>query len=98
MMPDSPLLGLDPGRIATEARRAGEKEAAEQAFERAKRRMFRQCIALSFAGVPFYAWSWHLTDPRAVNLFVAAGFFISYALPFFRWLAYHVRTSEEFSR
>jgi hypothetical protein len=55
-------------------------------------------MALSFAGVPFYAWSWHLTDPREVNVFVAGGFFISYALPFFRWLAYYVRTSEEFGR
>jgi len=97
-MPDAPLLDLDPDRIATEARRAREKEAADQAFEQTRHRMLWQCVALSFAGVPFYAWSWHLTDPREVNLFVAAGFFISYALPFFRWLAYHVRTSEEFGR
>jgi hypothetical protein len=97
-MPDSPLLGLDPDRIATEERRAREKEAAAQAFERTRSRVFWQCVALGFAGVPFYAWSWHLTDPRDVNLSVAAGFFISYALPFFRWLAYHVRTSDEFDR
>ena len=97
-MPGSHLLDLDPDRIATEARRAREKEVAEQAFERTRRRMLWQCVALSFAGVPFYAWSWHLTEPREVNLFVAAGFFISYALPFFRWLGYHIRTSEEFGR
>ena len=95
-MPDTPLLELDPQRIATETRRAREKEEAEAAVERTRRRMLWQCVALSFAGVPFYAWSWHLTDPREVNLFVAAGFFISYALPFFRWLAHHIRTSDEF--
>jgi len=97
-MPDSPLLDLDPDRIATEERRAREKEEADRAFGRTRNRMLWQCVALGFAGVPFYAWSWHLTDPREVNLSVAAGFFISYALPFFRWLAYHVRTSEEFGR
>jgi hypothetical protein len=97
-MPDSPLLELDPQRIVTETRRAREKEEAEEAFERTRRRMLWQCVALSFAGVPLYAWSWHLADPRQVNLFVTAGFFISYALPFFRWLAHHVRTSDEFGR
>jgi hypothetical protein len=97
-MADPPLLKLEPDRIATEERRAREKEVAEQAFERARHRMLWQCVALSFAGVPFYAWSWHLTEPREVNLFVATGFVISYALPFFRWLAYHIKTSEEFGR
>ena len=97
-MPDAPILRVDPQRIATETRRAQENEAAEQAFERTRRRMLWQCVALSFTGVPIYACSWRLTDPRQVNLFVAAGFFISYALPFFRWLTYHIGTSEEFSR
>jgi hypothetical protein len=97
-MADPPLLKLEPDRIATEERRAREREVAEQAFERARHRMLWQCVALSFAGVPCYAWSWHLTEPREVNLFVATGFVVSYALPFFRWLGYHVRTSEEFGR
>lgn len=97
-MPDRPLLGLGPDRIATETRRARDKEAAERALDLGRQRVFWQCVALSFAGVPFYAWSWHLTDPRQVNLAVAVGFFISYALPYFRWLAHHVRTSDEFRR
>ena len=97
-MSGEPLLELDPERIAAEARRAREKEEATQAFERTRRRMLWQCVALSFAGVPFYAWSWRITDTRQVNLLVAAGFVISYAIPFFRWLAYHIRTSEEFRR
>lgn len=95
-MSAEPLLELDPDRVATEARRAREREAAEQTIERTRRRVLWQCVALSFVGVPFYAWSWHLTDPRSVNLSVACGFFISYALPFFRWLAHHITTSEEF--
>ena len=97
-MPDGPLLELDSERIAIETRRAREKETAARALDLARRRVFWQCVALSFAGVPLYAWSWHLTDPRQVNLVVAGGFFISYALPYFRWLAHHVRTSDEFRR
>ena len=98
MTEQSPLLGLDPARIAEEARRVRDKETAELSVERARRRMIWQCVALSFSGVPFYAWSWRQTDPREAGLLVAAGFFMSYALPFFRWLANHVGTSEEFSR
>ncbi|MDQ5840664.1 MAG: hypothetical protein M3537_05880 [Chloroflexota bacterium] len=97
-MAESPLLPLSPERIATEQRRAREKEDAVRAFDRKRRRVMWQCVALSFTGVPVYVWSWHLADPRTVNLFVSAGFFMSYALPFFRWLAYHLRASEEFGR
>ncbi|HEX7024768.1 MAG TPA: hypothetical protein VF187_08130, partial [Gemmatimonadales bacterium] len=61
-----------------------------------RRRTMWQCVALTFSGVPVYAWSWHLTDPRMADIAIASGFFLSYAAPFFRWLAWHVRGSESF--
>ena len=97
-MPQSPLLGLDSDRVATEARRAAEKEAAQLAYDRKCRRVFWQCMALTLTGVPVYALSWRFTDPLQIDLAIAGGFVLSYALPFFRWLAYHVRNSEEFGR
>jgi hypothetical protein len=97
-MPDTPLLGLDPDRVATEARRAAEKEAAQLSYDRKRRRVFWQCMALTLTGVPIYALSWRFTDPLKIDLAIATGFVLSYVLPFFRWLAYHVRNSEEFAR
>lgn len=97
-MPEPPLLGFDPGRVAAETRRAAEKEAAQQSYERTRRRVFWQCVALTLTGVPVYALSWRFTDPLKIDLAIAGGFFLSYALPFFRWLVYHVRHSEEFAR
>jgi hypothetical protein len=97
-MPESPLLDLDPGRVAAESRRAAEREEAMLGYERKRKRLFWQCVALSLTGVPVYALSWQFTDPLKINLAIAGGFFLSYALPFFRWLAYHVRNSEEFAR
>lgn len=97
-MPDTPLLGLDPDRIATEARRAAEREAAQLSYDRMRRRVFWQCVALTLTGVPIYALSWQFTDALKIDLAIAGGFFLSYALPFFRWLGYHVRNSEEFAR
>lgn len=97
-MPEPPLLGFDRGRVAAETRRAAEKEAAQQSYERTRRRVFWQCVALTLTGVPVYALSWRFTDPLKIDLAIAGGFFLSYALPFFRWLVYHVRNSEEFAR
>ena len=95
-MSQSPLLPLAADRVATELRRAREQEAADQDFERKRRRVMWQCVALCFAGVPLYALSWRIADNRTADLAAAAGFFISYALPFFRWLAYHVKSSDAF--
>ena len=97
-MPDTPLLGLEPGRMAVESRRAAEQEQARLAYERIRKRVFWQCVGLTLSGIPIYALSWRFTDPLQVDLAIAGGFVLSYALPFFRWLAYHVRNSEEFSR
>lgn len=97
-MPDAPLLGLDPGRVALESRRAAEQEAARLGYDRKRKRLFWQCVALSLSGVPVYALSWRFTDPLQINLAIAGGFVLSYALPFFRWLVYHVRNAEEFRR
>jgi hypothetical protein len=96
-MNEPPLLPISAHRVAAEQRRAQEKETAVLAWERGRRRVFRQCILLSFAGVPLYALSWRLADNRTADLLVAAGFFVSYALPFFRWLAWHLKTSDAFN-
>lgn len=97
-LPDQRLLDLSPERRAMEARRAQEYEESVRAADHARRRVLWQCVALTFAGVPFYAWSWHLTDPRQSELTVATAFLISYAAPFFRWLAHHVSESDSFSK
>ena len=97
-MPESPLLGLDSGRVDAETRRSREQEEAHRSYDRKRKRLFWQCVALSLTGVPVYALSWRFTDPLKVNLAIALGFFLSYALPFFRWLVFHVRHSEEFAR
>jgi hypothetical protein len=97
-MPDTPLLGLDSARVDAEARRARELEDAHRGDERTRKRVFWQCVALTLSGIPIYALSWRFTDPLEIDLAIAGGFFLSYALPFFRWLAYHVSTSEEFRR
>jgi hypothetical protein len=97
-MPDTPLLGLDSGRVDAEARRARELEEAQLGDERKRKRVFWQCVALTLTGIPIYALSWRFTDPLQIDLAIAGGFFLSYALPFFRWLAHHVSTSEEFRR
>lgn len=90
------LLELSPERRELELRRIREREAADLAFERKRRRVMWQCVSLTFLGAPVYAASWALTDPRMTQLAAALGFFISYAAPFFRWLAYHVKVSEAF--
>jgi hypothetical protein len=75
-----------------------EREEAVQGHERRKHRVMWQCVALAFIGVPVYAASWSLTDPGLTRAVATLGFFVSYAAPFFRWLIYHVRESEEFGR
>jgi hypothetical protein len=97
-MPETPLLELDPGRVAVESRRAAEQEESRLGYDRQRKRVFWQCVALSLTGVPVYVLSWQFTEPLKIDLAIAGGFFLSYALPFFRWLAYHVRNSEEFAR
>jgi hypothetical protein len=97
-MPETPLLELDPGRVAVESRRAAEQEESRLGYDRQRKRVFWQCVALSLTGVPVYVLSWQFTEPLKIDLAIAGGFFLSYALPFFRWLAYHVKHSEEFAR
>jgi len=90
------LLDVASSRRAREARRAEEIEASNRYSERKGRRVLAHCIALAFLGVPFYAWSWHVSDPERAQVWSALGFAISYAAPFFRWLVYHMRTSDTF--
>lgn len=95
-MGEDPLLDLPPERQALELRRVREREAADAAFDRRRRLMLWQCVALSFLGVPVYAVSWGGVDPGMTQVWSALGLFVSYAAPFFRWLVYHVRVSDEF--
>jgi hypothetical protein len=90
------LLDVASSRRDREARRAGEIEASNRYSERRGRRVLIECIALAFLGVPFYAWSWHVSDPDVARVWSALGFAISYAAPFFRWLVYHMRSSDTF--
>lgn len=90
------LLIHCPERRAVERRRAQEIEQAMRSSRREVRRVFWQCFRLAFAGVPIYAWSWHLTDPRMAEIAVASAFFVTYALPFFRWSAFHISRSDAF--
>lgn len=92
------LLDVSASRRQREQRRAEEVDALDRAAVRRDRGVLVQCIALAFAGVPFYAWSWHVSDPGLAQVWSALGFAVSYAAPFFRWLVYHMRTSEEFRR
>jgi hypothetical protein len=95
---DGRLLDPSTERDRREHRRAQEQAEDELADRRKRRRMLWQCVALTFIGVPVYAYSWHLTDPRQAEVAASAGFVLSYAAPFFRWLAYHISQSEEFRR
>lgn len=92
----SPLLALPPDRQEIERRRVQEAEQAVRTSERETRRVMWQCVALSLAGVPIYVWSWFLTTPRMPSVAVTLAFVVSYGLPFFRWLAFHVHRSESF--
>ncbi len=79
-----------------EQERADQVEEGIRVSERESRRVFWQCVGLTFCGVPIYAWSWLLTEPGQPELAVAVALFVSYALPFFRWLAFVIRRSEAF--
>jgi hypothetical protein len=74
-----------------------EEDAGYRAFARRRSRVLWQCAALTFAGVPLYGWSWHLTGDSA-QVAAAGALVISYAAPFFRWVFYLVSESEEFRR
>ena len=67
-------------------------------FERTARRVLAECIGLAFLGVPFYAWSLYVPNQGLAEVWSALAFAVSYAAPFFRWLVYHMQTSEEFRR
>jgi hypothetical protein len=97
-MAEDRLVELSEERKALELRRADQQAADERASVRRRHRVYWQCVALTFVGVPVYAYSWHFTDPRQTQLAASAGFVLSYAVPFFRWLAYHISESEEFRR
>ena len=92
----SPLVTLSAERLALEQRKALEAEAAQRAEGRAIRRLFWQCVALTFTGVPIYGYAFGIADNRQAQVVAAAGFFVSYAFPFFRWLHFQVSRSESF--
>jgi hypothetical protein len=92
----SRLLDVSASRRDREQRRAEEIDALNRDAERKYRRVIVQCIALAFLGVPFYGWGMHVDGSERAEIWTALGFAVSYAAPFFRWLAYHTRTSEEF--
>jgi hypothetical protein len=95
-MTDPQLLDVSAARREREARRAVEIDESNRLTERAGRRALAECIGLAFLGVPFYAWSWHVENPDQARVWSALGFAITYAGPFFRWVLYHMRTSETF--
>ena len=96
-MSGQPILPISQSRRGREARRAAEVDAAENVSSRANRRMIVECAALTLLGTPFYAWSWHVTDPDRAAIWTALGFAISYAGPFLRLVVHHTRTSETFN-
>jgi len=75
-----------------EAARAGERQAAEQDWQRRKHAVMWQCVVLSFAGVPLFGLSMRIDDGRQADIALAAAFFVSYAGPFFRWLIFHLQS------
>lgn len=90
----SPLITLPKEKLEREARRIAEREAGDRAWNRENRRVFWQCIALAFTGVPVYGLSMALHDPRQVEIARSAAFFVTWGLPYFRWLAFHVKRME----
>ena len=92
------LLDLSPEQQELERRRADQEEADQQAFERRRNRVLWQCAAFTFTGIPLYVWSWHLTDGRQSELAASLALVLSYVVPIFRWVFYHISVSEEFRR
>ena len=90
-----PLLAQSAEMREREATRARERQDAEQGWQRERHAVMWQCVALSFAGVPIFGLSFHLTDGRRAQVAVAAAFFVSYACPFARWLVYHLRSVDQ---
>lgn len=90
------LLDLSSEQQERERRQADQEQADQDAFEHRRGRVLWQCVALTFTGVPLYVWSWSLTDGRQSELAASFALVLSYVAPFFRWLAYHIRESEEF--
>ena len=90
-----PMIILPAERLAKELRRATETEAAHKAWARETRRVFWQCSALAFLGVPVYAVSWYLTDPDQVGLAQAGAFCVSYVGPWARFLVFHLRRADQ---
>ena len=96
-MSGQPILPISESRRGREARRAAEVDAAENLSRRTNRLVIVECVLLTLLGTPFYAWSWHVIAPDRAAIWTAAGFAVSYAGPFFRWLFHHTRTSETFN-
>ena len=90
----APLLALPTGQVTREVRRAREREAADLAWRRESSRVLWQCVLLGLLGIPVYALSWHLTDPRESAVAVAAGYCVMYVAPWLRWLIHHIRHAE----
>lgn len=90
----APLLALPTGQVTREARRAREREAEDLAWRRETRNVLGQCVLFGLLGIPVYALSWHLTDPRESAVAVAAGYCVMYVAPWLRWLIHHIRHAE----
>ena len=92
-----PILPVSNARSGREARRAAEIDESNRVTTRSTRRLLVECVLIVFLGTPFYAWSWHVTDPDEAAVWTALGSAITFAGPFFRWLLHHTRTSETFN-
>ncbi len=90
----APLVTLPAERLAREGRLARDREAAQTAWHATRRRVFWQCVGLSFLGVPVSAWSWSMTDEPRATVVQALAFCISYVGPWARLLIFHVRESD----
>ena len=81
----APILPVSGTRLEREARRAAEIDASNRATTRSTRRVLVECVLLVFLGTPFYAWSWHVTDPDMAAVWTALGSAITFAFTRSRW-------------
>lgn len=89
---------MSAARRDRERRRADEIDRQHRDADRKRRWFLVQCVGLAFVGVPFYGLSMLTDNQGHAEMWSALAFAVSYAAPFFRWLVYHMQTSEEFRR
>ena len=92
------LLDVSAARRDRERHQAEESDRLNRDADRKRRRVLVQCVGLAFAWVPFYGLSMRTDNQGIAEVWSALAFAVSYAAPFFRWLVYHMHTSEEFRR